>query len=45
MLTWLLSITPSLGWQVWNAEKPNNDVLAMVCCAGINSILGTMIKQ
>ncbi len=30
---------------MWNAEDPKDDVLAMVVRTGINSTLGTLVKQ
>ncbi|KAL0049927.1 hypothetical protein WJX82_000871 [Trebouxia sp. C0006] len=35
----------TLVQQVWNAEDAKDDVLAMVVCTGINSTLGTLVKQ
>ncbi len=41
----LQSYLQTLGWQVWNAEDAKDDVLAMVVRTGINSTLGTLVKQ
>lgn len=34
-----------LVWQVWNAEDGEDEVLAMVCRTGLNSQMGSMVRE
>ena len=31
--------------QVWNPEAPDDEVLAMVCRTGLNTVMGVMVKE
>ena len=34
-----------VGVQVWNPDNPDDEVLAMVCRTGLNTVMGVMIKE